>query len=173
VRFEGTANHPVPFEDGYPTETNKYNTATTFRVICTFASGTELIITDRTDEHDNGVLVEGDKGRFFVNRGKLVGSPVEELAQNPLPEELLAALSKGKQTGHHMRNFIECVKTRSEPISDVFSHHRAMTTCHLANICIRLGRAFQWDPKAEQIVGDDDANAWQRRDQRKGFEIVV
>ncbi len=173
VRFEGSANHPVALKDGYATETNKYNTATTFRIVCTFASGTELIITDRTDEHDNGVLVEGDKGRFFVNRGKLVGSPVEELAQNPLPKDLLAALAKGKKTGNHMRNFIECVKTRSEPISDVFSHHRALTTCHLANICIRLGRGFQWDPKAEQIVGDDDANAWQQRDQRSGFEIVV
>jgi hypothetical protein len=43
------------------------------------------------------------------------------------------------------------------------------TTCYLANICIRLGSAFQWEPQVEQIVGDDDA----RRDQRRGFEIVV
>jgi len=43
----------------------------------------------------------------------------------------------------------------------------------LGNRCIRLGRGFEWDPQAEQIVGDDAANAWLRRDQRKGFEIVV
>jgi hypothetical protein len=72
-----------------------------------------------------------------------------------------------------MRNFIECVKDRGEPVSDVFSHHRALTTCHLANIAIRLGRRLNWNPETEQIVGDDAANAWLSRDQRKGFEIVV
>ena len=45
-----------------------------------------------------------------------------------------------------------------------------MTTCHLANIAIRLGRKLKWDPKTEQIVGDEKANAWQARDQRAGFE---
>jgi hypothetical protein len=70
-----------------------------------------------------------------------------------------------------MRNFFECIKTRQQPISDVFSHHRAITTCHLANICIRLGRPLKWDPATEQIVGDEAANAWQGRVQRKGYEI--
>ena len=36
----------------------------------------ELIITN---EGDNGILFEGTKGRFFVNRGKIVGKPVEDL----------------------------------------------------------------------------------------------
>ena len=48
-----------------------------------------------------------------------------------------------------------------------------MATLHLANICIRLGRPLTWDPKTEQIVGDDEANAWQRRKQRTGYEMVV
>ncbi len=173
VSVAGTASHPVPLQDGYPTETNKYNTATTFVVTCKFADGAELIITDNTPEHDNGVLVEGDAGRIFVNRGKLTGKAVEDLATNPLSAAALSKLTKGKTTGNHMRNFIECLKDRGEPISDVFSHHRALTTCHLANIAIRLGRKLNWDPAAEQIVGDDAANAWLRRKQRKGFEIVV
>ncbi|MBC8353205.1 MAG: Gfo/Idh/MocA family oxidoreductase [Planctomycetes bacterium] len=173
VSVEGTANHPVPFKDGYPTETNKYNTATDFVVTCKFADDIELIITDKTPEHDNGVLVEGEKGRMFVNRGKLTGKPVEDLASNPLPASLLSELYKGKRTGNHMRNFIECVKDRGEPVSDVFSHHRALTTCHLANIAIRLGRRLNWNPETEQIVGDEAANTWLSREQRKGFEIVV
>ena len=70
-----------------------------------------------------------------------------------------------------MGNFIAAVKDRSATISDVASHHRAITTCHLANIAMRLGRKLTWDPAAEQIVGDDEANAWQKRAQRKGFEV--
>ena len=72
-----------------------------------------------------------------------------------------------------MRNFFDCVQSREKPISDVWSHHRALTTCHLANIAIRLGRRLEWDPKSQQIVGDSDANQWLGREQRKGYEIDV
>ena len=59
------------------------------------------------------------------------------------------------------------------PVSDVYSHHRAMTTCHLANIAIRLGRKIEWDPKTEQIINDKDAAKWITREQRKGYEINI
>ena len=71
-----------------------------------------------------------------------------------------------------MENFFACMKDRTDPISDVHTHHRAMTTCHLANIAIRLGRKIKWDPKKEQVVGDKEANRWQSRKQRKGFETM-
>jgi hypothetical protein len=48
-----------------------------------------------------------------------------------------------------------------------------MTTAHLANIAIRLNRKLTWDAAKEQIVGDDEANKWQKREQRKGYEIVA
>ena len=166
---EGTAEHPVPFKDGHPTVSNRYNAATKFHVKCMFPNGVELTVRDDTE---NGILVEGDKGRIFVSRGSLKGKPVEELAENPLPEDAITKLYKGKKPGDHMRNFFECIKTREQPISDVETHHRAMSTCHLANIAIRLGRPIKWDPEKEQIVGDDAANSWLRREQRKGYEIV-
>jgi hypothetical protein len=49
-----------------------------------------------------------------------------------------------------------------------------LSTCHLANIAIRLGREkITWDRKTEQIVGDDEANAFLSRPQREGYEISV
>lgn len=171
VSVQGKAEHPVELRHGYPVADDQFNTALTFRVECKFANGAELIILDNHPEFDNGVLIEGDQGRLFVNRGKLTGKPIEELRDKPLPADAISKVYQGKQHGHHMRNFFECVKTREQPISDVFSHHRAITTCHLANIAIRLGRALQWDPAKEQIVGDDEAATWQRREPRKGFEI--
>jgi predicted dehydrogenase len=172
VSIEGLSwKHPVPFENGYPTVDDCYNTAIEFAVRCVFASGVEFII-----RHDgrNGCLIEGDKGRIFVSRGPLEGKPVEELKDNPLPEGAVDKLFAGPQRhGDHYRNFIECVKSRTTPVSDVHSHHRAMTTCHLANIAIRLGRKIEWDPVAEKIVGDDEAAAFERRQQREGYEIDV
>jgi predicted dehydrogenase len=170
VSVQGTANHPVPMKDGWPTESDRYNAASTFNVTCQFPNGVEMLITS---EGDNGILFEGTEGRLFVNRNRLSGKPVEELKEKPLPEDAIVKLYKGKKPGSHMGNFFECVKDRTQPISDVYTHHRSMTTCHLANIAIRLGRKIEWDAEKEQIVGDKDAASFLAREQRKGYEIVV
>ncbi len=166
--------HPVPFDNGHPTKNDQYNTATRFHVTAVFPNGVVMHIRDKADDlgFDNGILFEGTEGKLFVNRGKLTGKAVEDLASNPLPEGAIEKLYGGKPTSH-MENFMNCVKTRELPISDVYSHHRAMTTCHLANIAIRLDRKLQWDPQSEQIVGDQDANQWLSREQRAGYEIRV
>eukprot|EP00913_Durusdinium_trenchii_P028460 g26688.t1 len=179
ISVEGKATHPVPFRNGHPTDETQYNAATKFHVVCKFANGVEMHIRDNASSDlgfGNGIMFEGTKGRFLVNRGKIVGKPVAELQEKPLPEGLMQKLYKGKKPGGrnaHMRNFMECVQDRTQPISDVITHHRAMTTCHLANIAIRLDRKLTWDPKTEQIVGDSEANQWQAREQRKGYEIKV
>lgn len=163
-----SAEHPVPFKNGMPTVDNRFNTATAFQVRCNFPNDVELLIRHDTE---NGILFEGEKGTIFVSRSKLVGDPVDELASNPIPESALIALRKGKRLDSHMGNFIECARDRATPVSDVASHHRMLTTCHLANIALRLGRTLNWDPVTEQIVGDPDANSWLGREPRKGFEV--
>ena len=165
-----SAEHPVPFQDGYPTEDDRYNTATKFDVLVTYPSGVTMRIVSHSAD-GNGLLFEGTEGRFHVNRSRMKGAPVDELESNPLPEGAVEAVYGGKKPGDHMGNFFECVVSRDLPISDVYSHHRAMTTCHLANISIRLGKTLQWDPTTEQMVGDQAANQWQSREQRKGYEI--
>ena len=178
VSVEGTAEHPVAYVNGVPQADDQYNTATKFEIQCRFAGGQELVIRDDASDlgFDNGVLFEGSQGRLFVNRGKLTGKAVDELADRPLPEDAITKAYKGKtpQGGNaHMQNFFECIETRENPISDVWTHHRAMTTCHLANIAIRLGRPLKWNPETQHIEGDDAAAAWERRTQRAGYEIDV
>ncbi len=56
-----------------------------------YPGGTEMIIRNDTD---NGVLITGDRGRIFVSRGKLAGKPVEDLANNPLPEDAISKVYK-------------------------------------------------------------------------------
>ena len=166
----------VPFEKGYPTVDDCYNTAMAYKLRCQFPNGVEMIIRHDTD---NGVLVEGEKGRIFVDRGRLVGKPVQQLKKDSISEAFLTQLRKGKPAlgqqdnpwNCHMAHFVACLKDRSTPISDVFTHHRSLTTCHLANIAIRLGRKLTWNPETQQIVGDDEANSFLSRPQRKGYEI--
>jgi len=52
----------------------------------------------------------------------------------------------------------------------VFSHHRALSTCHLAGIAARLGRPLSWNPETEQITDDAQAAALLSREPWKGFE---
>ncbi len=162
--------HPVEFRDGYPVDPSHYNTATEFQIRATFADGVEIEIRH---DGDNGILFEGTKGRIFVNRGKLTGAPVEELKTNPLPEGAMEAAYKNRPLVDHFRNFFEAATDRKEPISDVFSHHRALSTCHLAGIAARVNRKITWDPEKEMILNDSQAQGLVSREYRKGFEIAM
>jgi predicted dehydrogenase len=159
---------PVKYENGYSTVSDQYNSPTNFEIHVNMPGDIPLIITS---EGDNGILFEGTKGRFFVNRGKLTGKPVEDLESNPLPEGAVEAVYGGPVSQNHTANFIAAIGSRKQPISDVWSHNRMLETCHLANIAIRLGRELNWDPTQREIIGDDQANAFLSRKNRKGFEI--
>jgi len=137
-------------------------------VICKFPSGVEMHVTSRGD---NGILFEGTKGRFFVNRGKIVGKPVEDLADDPLPEGAIEDVYGGPVPENHTANFIDAMRSRKQPISDVWSHNRMLEICHLSNIAMRLGREMRWDPEKREIIGDEQANSFLAREYRKGYEI--
>lgn len=159
---------PVEYKDGNPVVNDQYNAATKFRIRVDMPNNVEMIITS---EGDNGILFEGTGGRFFVNRGKIAGKPVEDLKDNPLPDGAIEEVYGGKVSENHTANFIEGMKSRTQPISDVWSHNRMLEICHLSNIAMRLGRELQWDPVTREIIGDTQANSFLARDDRKGFEI--
>lgn len=159
---------PVEYKDGNPLVGDRYNAATQFTLSAAMPNDVELIITS---EGDNGILFEGTEGRFFVNRGKITGKPVEDLKDRPLPEGSIEAVYGGKVSANHTANFIEGMKARKQPISDVWSHNRMLEICHLSNIALRLGREIQWDPTTREIKGDAQASTFLSRENRKGFEI--
>lgn len=169
--------HPVEFKDGQPIVSDRYNTASRFEIRVTYDDGKVLMID--SDER-NGLLIEGDQGRIFVNRGTLAGVPVDELESNPISEAVLAEVNRDllKSGGDgnsgslaHVRNFFECLRDRGKPTSDVWAHHRALSTCHLAAIAARLNRTLLYDPNEQRIVDDQLAQTMLGREKRNGFEI--
>lgn len=155
---------------------NAFNVATKFNLTLEYADGLKMTVQDEYVSDDektkfpNGILFEGSKGRFFVNRGKITGAPVENLteADRKKLDDKIAELYGGDVTGH-MQNFFNCIDSRTDPVSDVYTHHRTMTSCHLCNISLMLGRSLEWDPEKEVFVGDDQANALKTRPQRPGY----
>ncbi|MEE2989353.1 MAG: Gfo/Idh/MocA family oxidoreductase [Planctomycetota bacterium] len=160
----------VEYKDGHPLVDDQYNIATKFNIRADMPNDIELLITN---EGDNGILFEGTKGRFFVNRGKIVGTPVDDLKTNPLPGDAIEEVYGGPVAENHTANFIDGIKSRKQPISDVWTHNRMLEICHLSNIAMRLGRELAWDPAKRQIVGDSEANSFLSRENRKGFEINI
>ncbi|MFT4557248.1 MAG: Gfo/Idh/MocA family oxidoreductase [Planctomycetales bacterium] len=159
---------PVEYKDGHPLVHDKYNIATEYNIRAEMPNDIELLITN---EGDNGILFEGTKGRFFVNRGKITGKPVEDLKTNPLPDDAIENVYGGPVSANHTENFTDAIKSRKQPISDVWSHNRMLEICHLSNIAMRLDRELKWDPVKREIIGDDQANSFLSRENRKGYEI--
>ena len=163
-------NLPGEYKDGHPTISDRYNVATKFSIQVDMPNDVELIITS---EGDNGIMFEGTKGRFFVNRGKIVGKPVEDLKENPLPDGAIEEVYGGEVSENHTANFIEAMVSRGKPVSDVWSHNRMLEICHLSNIAMRLDRPMKWDPEKREIIGDSQANEFLSRESRKGYEIEM
>ena len=76
----------------------------------------------------------------------------------------------GRVVGH-MRDFLNCVKTRRQTIANPVVTHRSMSTVHIANITSWLKRDMTWDPVKEEFVNDPEANRLRMRAQREGWQI--
>jgi predicted dehydrogenase len=66
----------------------------------------------------------------------------------------------------HVQNFIDCVRSRQRPASDVETTHYSTSTTHLANIAYRTGRTIKWNSEMEQIENDQEAAAYLSRNNR-------
>jgi predicted dehydrogenase len=90
-----------------------------------------------------------------------VGGPRPvKLARPPRPRTAALEDRSGDakmQFQGHARNFLDCVRSRKAPVSDLESAHRTAIACHLANLSLRLGRKLRWDAERETVVGDKEA----------------
>lgn len=152
---------------------NGYTTPRRFTADLLYPGGVAVRL--RAGGSDNGILFEGDKGRIYVNRGRLSGKPVDDLQRRPLGPGALRLDNDtsywGTATHVHLREFLDCIRDGKRPISDVASQHRSVTACHLANISIRLDRPLRWDAARERILGDPAADAMLRRPPRTGYAL--
>ena len=76
-----------------------------------------------------------------------------------------------EKAANHIQDFLKCIRTRRPPVCNAEVAHRATTACHVANICVCLGRPLQWDPAKEEFVGDEVANRMRRRGLREPWRF--
>ena len=90
--------------------------------------------------------------RVFDHKGGLV-----HYEQEQTPDEGIVP---------HIRNFLDCIRTREQPNADVETAHLSTTLCHLGNIVVRTGRNLRFDPQSETIPADEEANKYLGREYR-------
>jgi hypothetical protein len=96
---------------------------------------------------------------------------VENMGQNffATPSSIWPKGITGKEKYHsgddHVRNFLDCVRSREEPAAPIEIGHRSASICHLGNIAIHLESKLTWDPKTERFTGSkaDAANQYLNR----------
>jgi len=144
-----------------------------------YANGVKMIISN---EIPNGIKFVGTEGWIFVTRGDYRAS-----SSDPIPKNAEKALSASndkiiqsviganeinlyRSTEQH-GNWLDCIKSRVQPISPVEIGHRSCSTCLLHHIAMKLKRKIYWDPMNERFINDDEANALLNRPHRFPYGI--
>ncbi len=110
---------------------------------------------------DNGVGVYGTEGFLHIGSwNRKWGYRVFDKAGKMVEEY------QDEQPDFHMRNFIDCVKSRQRPNCDIEIGHISSAHCHLGNIVHRTGRNISFDAAHESIANDGEANGLLRRKYR-------
>lgn len=157
IEYEGWAEFP---KEGL------FDTPTNYEVTATYASGVRLIMEAKDPR---SVIFEGDAGWISVDDdGYVKGEPASLIQW--YKSKNITQYGYSRMYGHH-RNYLDCVKTRELTLAPPEVAHRSTTTCHLANICLRLGRKIRWDPETEQCLDDPEANRMLSRSMRSPWHL--
>jgi len=154
VEIEGTGVIPT---DGL------FDTVVDWDVQGRYASGVKFSLKA---VNTNNTRFVGTEGWVEASRGgRNASSPA--LLQIKLKPDDVHLL----QDNNHYRNFIQAVKTRRTPASDVDSAVQSDFISHLSDIAIRTGRKIQWDEKKEEIIGDPTGSRMMTRPMREPWTL--
>jgi len=118
-------------------------------------------------QRGGGILFHGTKGTLYLDRNFFEVVPEEK---SDLQRERVKR--SNDMNDAHWANFLECVKTRAKPASDVETCHRSTATCLLGNIALRSKLRIDWDDKSG-TVRQRAARKYLKREYRKPWRLSV
>ena len=131
--------------------------------------------------YTNGIRYEGTDGWIFVSRGSYQASATDPVDKEKSSKALNASDPKilesviGENEIHLEKiddqhgNWLDCIKTRKQPISPIEKGHKACAICLISDIAMQFSRKMEWDPINEWFINDPEANALLARAQRKPY----
>jgi predicted dehydrogenase len=178
IEISATATFPAP-------GSGLWNVHGPYQSEMLYANGVIVKGMEEGPTKPNGVLFIGTEGWIFVSRGgeRVTDSdPVRNdsggvergplSASNPnMLSELTGNDVRLYVSENHVRNWLDCVRSRALNITPAEVAHRSCTACLLQQIAMHLKRKLYWDPRAERFINDNEANGWLSRPQRAPYAI--
>ena len=142
-------------------------------MVTVFPNGVKMILSrgDQWWHGSCGVRYEGTEGWVSVADGYAkpeLSSPALLTDFSMLVKDYSARTERPMS---HMRNYLDCIKSRRLTVANPEVMHRSMSTVHAANICMWLQRDMKYDPVKEEFLNDAEANRLRSRAMRAPWII--
>jgi predicted dehydrogenase len=126
------------------------------------------------DGHSYGIQFQGTQGTLFVDRSGFEFTPeLQRVGDESAPPAEKPFKGEGSpQHLPHVRNFLDCVKSRQAPASEIEIGHRSTTAALLGNIALKVKQKINWDGKKEQIVGNTEAATLLTKQYRSPWKLA-
>ena len=150
-----------------------------------YANGVVVKGMEQSAAKPNGVLFIGTEGWIFVSRGgervtdsdpdRIESSGAERGPLSASNPKILSELTENDVrlyvSENHVRNWLDCTRSRALNITPAEIAHRSCTVCLLQQIAMHLKRKLYWNPKTERFINDEEANKWLSRPERAPYAI--
>jgi predicted dehydrogenase len=130
-----------------------------------YASGVVMNHTDWGEP--NAVQFLGSEGKIEISR-EFYRSDIEGLTEFTLKDSDTALY----HSDDHYQDWVDAMKSRTRPVSDVETGHRTASLCNIVNIAYTLERKLLWAPAHERFIGDDDADNMLTRPYRGNWDFT-
>lgn len=151
----------LDMDDSGPVSITPPGKGATKNLVFQYANGIKM-----THGGPGSIVFHGSEGKLMVGRGSIDADP-----KIILDIELKSTDKPVYHSTNHMRNWLDCIHSRKDPICTAEIGHRSATVCHLANLGYQVGRPLEWDPVKEQFKGDEEANKLLRRQARAPWNL--
>ena len=112
------------------------------------------------------IRFEGDEGWVEAGDAKKIVASNPKLIKNEKYDQIT-----GTDPVMHVRDFLDCVKSREQPVCNSTAVRYGHMACFAAAISWKLGRKVTFDPKKERFVKDAEANRLRTYKRRAPYTI--
>ena len=151
----------------YPPE-GIYNAPVEYDFMCKYANGIEMRVANASRlEHGMGTTWYGDLGWVHTDRGNVLTASKPEILQEVIGENEIHLY----KSENHWQNFVDSVKSGTQPIAPIEPAYRAISVALLGEIAMTTGETIKWDPEKEEIIGNPRAARLLSRPYRKPWTL--
>lgn len=154
----------------FPPKDDVFNTSPKYRIELKYPQDIAMTIAGGYPEieHESAKWI-GTDGWVFAGESGIECSKPEFTGSKNLPDELRKV--KLYESPGHVRNFLDCVKSRQPTVAPVETGHHSAIPGHLGLISMLTGRKIQWSVDKEEIIGDAEASKLLTRDYRAPWKL--